>query len=118
MPLPGIGLKDVYWLAPEGREMSNDDWADSRRRAIGIQLGNDATDGQRVLILMNSAPETVPFSLPSFFGENQWVQVLDTAIEEGRLRAPITVLKTGSRYPLAGRSFSLFQHAAARSILA
>lgn len=112
--VPDTGLKDVYWLAPEGREMSWDDWGDGNRRAMGIQLGNDASDGQRVLILMNAAAETVPFSLPPFFGDSAWVQVLDTAIDEGRLLAPITVLRKGARYPLAGRSFSLFQHAAVR----
>ena len=112
--VPDTGLRDVYWLAPEGREMSWDDWADGNRRAMGIQLGNDASDGQRVLILMNAAAETVPFSLPSFFGDSAWVQVLDTAIDEGRLLAPITVLRKDARYPLAGRSFSLFQHAAVR----
>ena len=70
--VPGTGLKDVYWLAPEGREMSNDDWADGRRHALGIQLGNDSADRQRVLILMNGAAETVSFMLPPLFGESQW----------------------------------------------
>ena len=112
--VPGTNLKDVYWLAPEGREMSTEDWADAKRRAMGVQLGNDSADGQRVLILMNAAPETVPFCIPEVLGDSAWVQVLDTAIDEGRLRAPITVLKKGSRYPLAGRSLSLFQHALVR----
>ncbi len=110
--VPDTGLKDVYWLAPEGREMSRDDWADTRRRALGVQLGNDAADGQRFLILMNAAPETVPFSLPDSFTNNVWVQVLDTTVFD--MSGPITVLKKGMRYPLAGRSFSLFQHGVSR----
>ena len=30
------GLKDVYWLASEGREMTNEDWADENRRTLGM----------------------------------------------------------------------------------
>jgi glycogen operon protein len=36
------GLKDAYWLAPEGREMTTADWADPPRRALGVQIGNDS----------------------------------------------------------------------------
>ena len=53
-PVPRNGLKDVYWLAPEGREMTIEDWADGMRRALGMQFGNDAPDGQRFLLLVNA----------------------------------------------------------------
>jgi glycogen operon protein len=61
--VPKNGLKDVYWLAPEGREMANQDWAEGLRRCLGMQLGNDAPDEQRFLILLNAAPEPVEFRL-------------------------------------------------------
>lgn len=112
--VPGAGLKDVYWLAPEGREMAREDWADDGRRALGIQLGNDSADGQRFLILVNAAPDTVPFSLPNSFTDNAWVQVLDTSTAD--MSGPINVLRKGVRFPLAGRSFSLFQHGVSRDI--
>ncbi len=116
--VPGTDLKDVYWLAPEGREMTNDDWGNGNRKAIGIQLGNDAPDGQRVLILMNADAETMPFALPAFLGAGEWVQLLDTSIDEGETREKMRLLKNGEKYPLAGRSFSLFQLATAKAAAA
>lgn len=45
--LPGTGLKDVYWLAPEGREMSAEDWSQDLRRALGMQIGNEGHGERR-----------------------------------------------------------------------
>ena len=53
-PMPRHGLKDVYWLAPEGREMTTRTGATGLRRTLGMQLGNDAADGQRFLVLLNA----------------------------------------------------------------
>ena len=55
----GKGLRDVYWLVPEGREMTDADWQEGSRRTIGMQFGNDAADGHRFLMLMNSWHEPV-----------------------------------------------------------
>ena len=109
--VPGTKLKDVYWLAPEGREMTHEDWSDGARRAIGIQLGNDARDGRRVLILMNGGVDTVTFALPAFFGVSRWTQVFDTALPDEPHNGSVPTLAQGVPYPLGGRSFSLFQHA-------
>src|SRR6185437_9493781 len=75
---PGSALKDVYWLAPEGREMTMDDWGDNNRRALGMQIGNAAADGQRFLVLMNAAPEEAEFHLPANFPGSRWVCVFHT----------------------------------------
>src|SRR5690606_18402714 len=66
------GLKDVYWLAPQGREMTESDWDEDLRRTLGVQFGNDAPDGARFLLLLNAAPEEVSFSLPEDFGDGRW----------------------------------------------
>ncbi|HEY7382284.1 MAG TPA: glycogen debranching protein GlgX [Beijerinckiaceae bacterium] len=110
--VPANRLKDVYWLAPEGREMTTDDWAEGLRRTLGMQLGNDASDRQRFLILLNAAPEAVDFHLAKQ-PEGHWVQVFDTTLAEGLVRAAPTVLASGGTFPLAPRSLVLFQHAGA-----
>jgi isoamylase len=110
--VPRTGLKDVYWLAPEGREMTNEDWADGLRRALGMQLGNDAPDGQRFLILLNAAPEPVEFKLAAQ-ADGQWVQVFDTTIADGLVRGAPAVLKAGGTFRLDTRSLVLFQNAEA-----
>ena len=110
--VPANRLKDVYWLAPEGREMTTDDWAEGLRRTLGMQLGNDAPDRQRFLILLNAAPEAVAFNLAKQ-PDGHWVQVFDTALPEGLVRGTPTVLKSGGTFPLEPRSLVLFQFAGA-----
>jgi glycogen operon protein len=108
--VPPTSLKDVYWLAPEGREMTNEDWSNGNRRALGMQLGNDAPDGGRFLILFNAAPEPVDFQLPKQPGGN-WFQVFDTELPEGLVRGVPELLEAGGTFPLPARSLVLFQFA-------
>jgi isoamylase len=112
--VPPHGLKDVYWLAPEGREMTVQDWGDGLRRAFGMQLGNDAPDGQRFLVLLNAGPETVEFRLAKQ-PEDRWVQIFDTHLAEGLVRSAPATLRSGGAFPLDARSLVLFQHAPTRA---
>jgi len=108
--LPGSGLKDVYWLAPEGREMTEDDWAQEMRRALGVQIGNESHADRRFLILMNAAPEDVTFKLPADFPAGAFVPVLDTRIPDGIVRDAAVVLQPGGAFLLDARTLVLFQH--------
>jgi isoamylase len=110
--VPRNGLKDVYWLAPEGREMTDGDWRDGMRRALGMQLGNDAPDGQRFLILLNAAPEPVEFQLAKQ-PDGAWIAVFDTRLPGGLIRAAPEQLRSGGTFRLEARSLVLFQHAPA-----
>jgi isoamylase len=104
------GLKDVYWLAPEGREMTNEDWYDDSRRTVGVQLGNDARDGHRFLLLLNAAPDEVPFRLAENFPNGAWFQLFDTAHRDVDPANRPIVFRTGETFPLASRSLVLFGH--------
>jgi glycogen operon protein len=106
----GSGLKDVYWLAPEGREMTTEDWGDGLRRTLGMQLGNDAPDGQRFLILLNAAPDSIDFRLADQPG-GRWAAVLDTRLPGGLVRGAPATLEAGGTFRLDSRSLVLFQHA-------
>src|SRR5215212_4681326 len=108
--VPLSGLKDVYWLAPEGREMTTHDWSEGLRRTLGMQLGNDAADGQRFLILLNAAPEAVEFTLARE-PRGRWAQVFDTSVPDGLVRGAPTILAAGGTFPLDSRSLVLFQYA-------
>jgi isoamylase len=105
-------LKDVYWLAPEAREMTPDDWNDANRRTLGVQIGNDATDGERFLLLLNAAPEPQSFHLHESFPGTGWVCVFDTRMATGDAAAPPILLAPGGSISLEPRSLMLFQHAA------
>ena len=113
-PVAGNGLRDVYWLAPEGREMTTQDWSEGLRRALGMQLGNDARDGERFLILLNAAPEPLDFVLAPEPG-GRWVQVFDTGIPDGLVRGGPPLLESGGTFRLESRSLVLFQHAHAET---
>jgi isoamylase len=108
--VPANGLKDVYWLAPEGREMTTEDWGDDLRRALGMQFGNDAPDGQRFLILLNAAPEAFDFKLAEQ-PDGRWVEIFDTRIPNGLVRGTPAVIEAGGTFPLDSRSLVLFQFA-------
>jgi glycogen operon protein len=109
--LPFNGLKDVYWLAPEGHEMTMEDWGDGQRRTFGMQIGNDAADGERFLLLFNAAPDLVEFRLPQDFPNGTWVQVFDTSLPEGLVRQSPVIVSRGASFPLEGRTLVMFQHA-------
>jgi glycogen operon protein len=110
--LPESGLKEVYWLAPEGREMTDADWTQEMRRALGMQIGNDAQDGRRFLLLVNAAPDDVRFHLAGDFIAERFVQVFDTRLPAGMVRERPHMLRPGGAFLLEARSLALFQHEA------
>jgi isoamylase len=103
------GLKDVYWLAPEGREMTEDDWGKDDRHTLGMQIGNDSADGQRFLVLLNAFHKDIPFKLDPHLPGTAWTHVFDTREARGHVRAPAAVLHSGGTFSLRARSLALFQ---------
>jgi isoamylase len=88
-PVKGGPMKDILWLTPEGREMSQADWQDPKTRVLGVVLcgdGLDETDrqGRRLvdddfLLLLNASPAPVTFRVPALPGPPHWEALLDTA---------------------------------------
>lgn len=109
---PDSGLKDVYWLAPEWREMNQGDWGQELRRAFGMQIGNEDQQTPRFLILMNTAPDDVRFHLGQDFPAQRFVHIFDTRLPEDLVRDKPQILKPGSTFLLEARSLSPFQHEA------
>jgi glycogen operon protein len=107
-PVADTGLKDVYWLAPEGREMTTEDWVQAERRCLGMLLGNDAADGQRFLMLLNAASRDVGFRLASQ-PKGRWERVFGTTVAEGHSRGAPVLLEAGGTFHLEARSLVLFQ---------
>lgn len=109
-PVASDVLRDVYWLAPEGREMSQKDWADADRLTFGMQLGNDAPDGNRLLLLLNAADHRVRFQLPKDLASRRWIQTFDTSLADGLVRGHRSVLKPGGTFHIEAKSLVLFEH--------
>jgi glycogen operon protein len=83
-------VADVLWLRPEGGEMTDADWHDPSRYALGMLFDGDAileTDphgrrivGDTLLVLFNTGDEDVTFTLP-VREAHTWVLEIDTSTE-------------------------------------
>ena len=115
------GLREIIWLSPDGREMTETDWGVPFARCLGLYLagaaierrdrrGRMVTDNNFVL-LCNAHHEVIPFRLPAALAEKVWWTVLDTAAD-----APFAQqrLEPGTRYPVQGRSLALLRETAYR----
>jgi len=109
------GGKDVAWLAPDGREMTDEAWNADFLRSLGMMLSGNAIEevdergerivGDTLLLLLNAHHDKVPFTLPLLEPDQQWQRALDTVsatIEERTYRG-------GGHYPLQGRSVAVFK---------
>jgi isoamylase len=111
-PIKGADVKDVLWLNPGGKEISEEEWRDPAVRCLGMLLsgqGLDETDergrtlgDENFLLLLNAHHEDVKFALPAFHPGAQWTAWMDTS-QEGGLR-PAKTCKAGTDYALQSRS--------------
>ena len=110
-PVGDTGIKDVMWLAPEGREMTTADWTSPSARCLGAivfaakQPTTTSHEDDLFLMLMSAAAESISFVLPKPKLHRHWRLVFDTARpeefeqERGYLG--------GKSYSLLSRSFVL-----------
>ncbi|MGC1786780.1 MAG: glycogen debranching enzyme GlgX, partial [Terriglobales bacterium] len=111
-PIKGANVKDVLWLNPRGKEMSEDEWRDPSVRCLGMFLsgeGLEETDergrklsDENFLVLLNAHHEDVGFTLPETCPCARWSAWMDTS-REGGLR-PADSYDAGAAYPLQARS--------------
>jgi len=111
----GGEVKDVAWLAPDGREMDDAAWNAGDARTLGMLLSGSAIEevnergepitGDTLLVLLNGHTDKVPFTLPAIDGPQQWQRVFDTCDPHGADR----MHKAGAPYALQGRSVAVFK---------
>jgi glycogen operon protein len=110
------GVKDVAWLAPDGREMTDEAWNADFVRSLGMLLAGNAIEevdeqgqpmeGDTILVLLNAHDGKVPFTLPPVpDAQYQWLRIIDTT----SVRTVERSFKGGVRYPLQGRSLAVFR---------
>jgi glycogen operon protein len=95
------GVRDVAWLHPDGREMTEGDWSDSGASVLGMHL---RTVGDDVLAWFNRHAEPRPAQLP----EGQWRLGLvsddkaEVVLEDGAVTLPprsVLVLLPAAQIP-------------------
>jgi glycogen operon protein len=113
----GTDIKDIYWLRPDGAEMSDVDWACTHACSLGMGLVGDqitesddhgqAIRGDSFLILMNARDAVIPFRLGARRREVNWSLLIDTTYSHGK--NPPLVFEHMSIYPLQPHSIVILE---------
>ncbi|MCO6440306.1 MAG: glycogen debranching protein GlgX [Nitrococcus mobilis] len=111
----GIGKRDIAWLNPNGREMSEEEWQHTFARCLGVYLAGGALDeqdaqGRRLtdddfVLLLNAHHEPIPFTLPTAAWDTPWERLIDTADPTPGAATPR--YEAASTYPLEARALVL-----------
>jgi glycogen operon protein len=118
----GGGLRDIIWLTPSGREMTDADWNAGYARSLAVFLNGDAitepgTRGEPVhdkhfLLLFNAHSDAVRFVLPGADHADGWHAVVDTAALTSRPGSGAdAVLPSGAAVSVTGRSVMVLRAA-------
>jgi glycogen operon protein len=110
----GAEAKDIYWLDPSGREMTDEAWNAPFARSLGVLMVGNALDevdergrqvrGDTVLILLNAHLDQVSFALPTVSSGTAWIRAFDTIAPSVEERP----YDGGESYPLQGRTLAAF----------
>jgi isoamylase len=114
IPLAGESEKDLAWLRPEGGEMTEADWHNRSRSALGMLIHGQATDevdergrlisGDTLLLIVNNGPTDCEFTPPELEHPGIWREQVNTA-RPGKRR----YLKPGN-LSVAGHSLILLSY--------
>ena len=84
----GSRVKDLTWFAPDGTEMTDDQWQAPGVKTLAVQFAGDAIDdrgprGERIiddtlLVIFNADDRPVAFTLPNHDADRRWETVFDT----------------------------------------
>ncbi len=84
----GSRVKDLTWLAPDGTEMTDEQWQAPGVRTLAVQFAGDAIEergprNERVtddtlLVIYNADERPVAFTLPNHEAVKRWEVVFDT----------------------------------------
>jgi glycogen operon protein len=121
---PG-SLRDIIWLTPDGREMTDADWNVGYARSLAVFLSGDAitepgTRGEPIrdkhfLLLFNAHSDAVRFVLPDAEHADGWHVAIDTAALPSRPGTATggspAVLPSGATVDMTGRSVMVLRAA-------
>ena len=100
------GQKDMTWIAPNGKEMQEQDWNMNFAHAMGYYFTDETGHDGPFLILINSYHEALDFLLPDAEYSTPWKRLFDTTLQP---REYTKRFEEGETYRLEGRSFVLLK---------
>jgi isoamylase len=112
-PIRGTEVKDIAWLEPSGKEMTDEAWNAPFVRSLGVRLAGDMIAevdergerivGETLLILLNAHEDPIPFILPQEAVGFLWERVFDTR----EAASTAEDFAGGGTYDLVGRSLAV-----------
>ncbi|WP_187262981.1 glycogen debranching protein GlgX [Pontibacter beigongshangensis] len=117
-PIKGVGLEDIAWFLPDGKEMSEEHWNQDHAKSLAIflngrglhsrgPLGEQITDDS-FYVIFNAHYEPISFKLPLKKYGDQWTKILDTS--ENRVGEEGITYAARKTINVAGRSVVLLHH--------
>jgi glycogen operon protein len=110
------GLPDIAWFAPDGSEMTGEDWGTAFAKSVTVFLNGHGipdtdTRGQRIvddsfLLCFNAHDQEVTFTVPAGDYARQWTVELDTTSPTGTAER---VVDPGDKVALSGRSIVILR---------
>ena len=109
----GSEVKDISWLRPDGKEMTDKDWTAGFTKSLALRLAGDAINepdekgrpivDDTLIILFNGHHAPLAFTLPAHKRGVRWLPILDTSVIAGAEK-PVGIFKGGEPYELEARS--------------
>jgi isoamylase len=111
----GTDIKDISFLSPDGKEMSDEAWEAGFTKCLGMRLAGDIIGevdergrpivGDTLLVMFNAHWEAIPFTLPLHKEGQHWELVFDT-FKPGAAPGPVSEEEP---YQLHDRSVAVFR---------
>jgi len=106
---------DIHWIAPDGKEMSDESWHSQQARCLGVRLEgqmiNEVDDhgvpiyGHSMLLLLNALDRSIGFTLPEHHPHEFWRLMFDTSADPASRRR----FSQQQRYAMRSRSMAVLQ---------
>jgi isoamylase len=100
----GANVKDIFWLRPDGEEMTLKEWDQHHARCLGLLMHGDAIEEHDE----RADSRNVAFRMPRHVGIARWGVEIDTSFADGE-RPDRRTFNTGENYPLQARSTVLLR---------
>jgi isoamylase len=121
-PIKGIGLEDIAWFLPDGKEMTEDHWNNDFAKSLAVFLNGRGLrsvgpKGEKIIddnfyLIFNAHFEPLDYTLPLPKYGREWQKVIDT--HEGLVEEETTdeelIYQPGEVITVEGRSLVLLIH--------
>src|SRR5439155_13789728 len=116
-PIKGVGIEDIAWFLPDGKEMTEENWKNDFAKSLGVFLSGHGlrtvnNKGKKILdnsfyVVFNAYDGQLDYQLPSEKYGESWVKVLDT--HENFIKEEGEIFQAGDKISVQGRSVILLK---------